>query len=159
MAILNYTTTVDAYKTVAEIEHILVKHKALLKQILCVLGVLFIVGGTFAVQDAVRAALGFVTLYVWMTGCEFLSYCLKYKCFEKRIEEYRVERDKKIVDAFCCCISCGNCMLKEKCNALYGDNKTEGMCVKMWSEWLNENEDVSCMPKPIRENAAKRREE
>ena len=29
MAILNYTTTVDAYKTVAEIEQILVKHKAL----------------------------------------------------------------------------------------------------------------------------------
>lgn len=29
MAILNYTTTVDAYKTVAEIERILVKHKAL----------------------------------------------------------------------------------------------------------------------------------
>ncbi len=28
MAILNYTTTVDAYKTVSEIEHILVKHKA-----------------------------------------------------------------------------------------------------------------------------------
>lgn len=28
MAILNYTTTVDSYKTVAEIEHILVKHKA-----------------------------------------------------------------------------------------------------------------------------------
>ena len=29
MEILNYTTTVDAYKTVAEIEQILVKHKAL----------------------------------------------------------------------------------------------------------------------------------
>lgn len=29
MAILNYTTTVDAYKTVAEIENILVRHKAL----------------------------------------------------------------------------------------------------------------------------------
>ncbi len=28
MAILNYTTTVDAYKTVSEIEYILVKHKA-----------------------------------------------------------------------------------------------------------------------------------
>ena len=28
MAILNYTTTVDAYKTVAEIEQILVKHHA-----------------------------------------------------------------------------------------------------------------------------------
>lgn len=28
MAILNYTTTIDAYKTVAEIEQILVKHKA-----------------------------------------------------------------------------------------------------------------------------------
>lgn len=28
MAILNYTTTVDAYKTVAEIEYILVKHGA-----------------------------------------------------------------------------------------------------------------------------------
>lgn len=28
MAILNYTTTVDSYKTVSEIEHILVKHKA-----------------------------------------------------------------------------------------------------------------------------------
>lgn len=29
MAILNYTTTVESYKTVAEIEQILVKHKAL----------------------------------------------------------------------------------------------------------------------------------
>ena len=28
MAILNYTTTVDAFKTVSEIEYILVKHKA-----------------------------------------------------------------------------------------------------------------------------------
>ena len=28
MAILNYTTTVDSYKTVSEIEHILVKHNA-----------------------------------------------------------------------------------------------------------------------------------
>ena len=28
MAILNYTTTVEAYKTVSEIEHILVQHKA-----------------------------------------------------------------------------------------------------------------------------------
>lgn len=28
MAILNYTTTIDAFKTVSEIEHILVKHKA-----------------------------------------------------------------------------------------------------------------------------------
>lgn len=28
MAILNYTTTVDAFKTVSEIEHILMKHKA-----------------------------------------------------------------------------------------------------------------------------------
>lgn len=28
MAILNYTTTVDAFKTVAEIEYILMKHKA-----------------------------------------------------------------------------------------------------------------------------------
>lgn len=28
MAILNYTTTVESYKTVAEIEQILVKHKA-----------------------------------------------------------------------------------------------------------------------------------
>jgi len=28
MAILNYTTSIDAYKTVAEIENILVKHKA-----------------------------------------------------------------------------------------------------------------------------------
>lgn len=28
MAILNYSTTVDSFKTVAEIEHILVKHKA-----------------------------------------------------------------------------------------------------------------------------------
>ena len=28
MAILNYTTTIESYKTVAEIEKILVKHKA-----------------------------------------------------------------------------------------------------------------------------------
>lgn len=28
MAILNYTTTVDSFKTVSEIEHILVKHNA-----------------------------------------------------------------------------------------------------------------------------------
>lgn len=28
MAILNYTTTIDAYKTVSEIEYILVRHKA-----------------------------------------------------------------------------------------------------------------------------------
>lgn len=28
MALLNYTTTIDAYKTVSEIEYILVKHKA-----------------------------------------------------------------------------------------------------------------------------------
>lgn len=28
MAILNYTTTVDSFKTVSEIEHILMKHKA-----------------------------------------------------------------------------------------------------------------------------------
>ena len=28
MAILNYTTTIDAFKTVSEIEYILVKHKA-----------------------------------------------------------------------------------------------------------------------------------
>ena len=28
MAILNYTTTVDAFKTVSEIEYILMKHKA-----------------------------------------------------------------------------------------------------------------------------------
>ena len=28
MAILNYTTTVDSFKTVPEIEHILVKHNA-----------------------------------------------------------------------------------------------------------------------------------
>lgn len=28
MAILNYTTTVDAFKTVSEIEHILMKHRA-----------------------------------------------------------------------------------------------------------------------------------
>lgn len=28
MAILNYTTTIDAFKTAAEIEHILIKHKA-----------------------------------------------------------------------------------------------------------------------------------
>lgn len=28
MAILNYTTTVDSFKTVSEIEHILAKHNA-----------------------------------------------------------------------------------------------------------------------------------
>ena len=28
MAILNYTTTIDAFKTVSEIEYILMKHKA-----------------------------------------------------------------------------------------------------------------------------------
>ena len=28
MAILNYTTTVDAFKTVSEIEYILMRHKA-----------------------------------------------------------------------------------------------------------------------------------
>lgn len=28
MAILNYTTTVDSFKTVSEIEYILMKHKA-----------------------------------------------------------------------------------------------------------------------------------
>lgn len=31
MAILNYTTTVDSFKTVSEIEYILMKHKAKLK--------------------------------------------------------------------------------------------------------------------------------
>ena len=50
-----------------------------------------------------------------------------------------IKTSKEIAEMMCYCISCDNCKVKEKCDELYGENKTEGMCVKMWQDWLKGN--------------------
>lgn len=50
-----------------------------------------------------------------------------------------IRTTNEIAEMICNCISCDYCKVKEKCDELYGEKKTEGMCVKMWLGWLNGN--------------------
>lgn len=55
---------------------------------------------------------------------------------EEGLAEKVHRTSREIAEIVSLCVACDKCAIREKCDTVYGESKTETMCIEMWQRWL-----------------------